>query len=347
MNSLFTSLQILPQYGSVSLPDQGSFVPLVGRFEEWKLNDQPVLVSEYDSLFKTSPQALRASTHLIGARRSFETLQRMQSQIWQVIQDEEQDEEETLPFVVESPVLFRDSPQQLGSDSQLHEDWWPGRYLARSHIALTNQLGHPVSLKIDVDRKKEQAKLTLEENGLSLSLLWGQNQVGVEKYEFTVSPQRLKDFLFASLAHYDGVDAELLQGDDLLLLAANLMFHQQFVLDAKEKDKQDTETNYDFQGYATKVNPAENLEQKIAAGILEEAFVKDDDGNLLLSAQYLVSFYPGTHQVRDEKFRFEIVNPDFENAFPLRFNVLELARQILTSQRNGTFIDLLAGSVGR
>lgn len=94
-------------------------------------------------------------------------------------------------------------------------------------------------LSSEIDSAEAKATVDVRQGGLGLTLCLQNNELATTGYEFTLSKDHLKAFLKASLRHYAGALAPRGQTilEDRLIVAANLIYHQQFAPDEESTSR--------------------------------------------------------------------------------------------------------------
>ena len=143
----------------------------------------------------------------------------------------------------------------------------------------------------------------------------------------------LRDFLLASLKHYNGVDGDLLKGSSELVLAASLMYHQQFVMAETERGP------HEWKPYAQIQALGADFEKAFQEGFMERVFVPAANDNALPPIEI--------RRLMDQSIEVFIRRPDdHEPIMPLKGNLLMLGVRAMQGGRAYAlpfFVDLMSG----
>lgn len=97
-------------------------------------------------------------------------------------------------------------------------------------------------LGLTVDSNLGVGQLRLQQGGLTMVMSVGPDEIRTDSYTISTNTAGLHDFLTASLGHFNGIPHQLLDGvpdfltatNDDLMLAANLIFYQMFLMEPKK-----------------------------------------------------------------------------------------------------------------
>ena len=141
------------------------------------------------------------------------------------------------PSAVDSAALWTPHPADRFLKTTCDEATSATHQLA-PHQVIAALAGGKFSDWCEVDPDKGFAKLVFRDKSLAIRLDVTPSATQTTEYTIETNTAGLRDFIWASLAHYSGVPATLLDnvpdfatatGDDLFL-AAGLIYHQQFII---------------------------------------------------------------------------------------------------------------------
>lgn len=337
------SFQSLPQYGSVALPPTSPRVFLVGEkaaseASVLRASDLPAL----DRLLGTTSEQFHQSASVLGPRLARETLAQHNLTSFEAWTRYELGQAIEPDFEVLAPFQFRSLGLVIGEGSGPFESWTPGRYVSSSSISFTRRgvLGGVAPrtrcrLTVESDANAKRAKLRFTENGLETGMAIGRDFVRTTDYVIRADASGLQDFIFASLKYYEGVDGNLLKPDGVMLLAANLIYHQQFAMESDDAlpFTWPNAAQSELWGGAD-ADAALRDGTAFLDGYLERAFVPSSDGSAPLVE---------IRRLLDNSFEIFIRRPaDHGDLMPLKENVLLIAARAMNPGLLPRGADLMA-----